>query len=75
MAHVKLLLTLSVLVAAPSLAQPAPPGTAQTKYCMRVGSITGSNIERIYCWTRDQWAEQGVDVDAEWPREGIKTIG
>ena len=54
---------------------PAPAGTAETRYCMRIEALTGTLIELVKCWTREQWAEQGVDVDREWPKEGIRTIG
>ena len=30
---------------------------------MRIEAITGSRIEELKCWTREEWAEQGVDVD------------
>lgn len=77
MTSLRLFLALG-LVSIPSgaLAQPvpAPEGTAVTRYCMRV-TLTGHVIEPIRCWTRDQWAEQGVDVDREWAREGVKVIG
>ena len=49
----------------------APVGSGDTRYCMRVGPLTGSRVEIIRCWTREQWAEQGVDVDEEWAEEGI----
>ncbi len=52
----------------------APSGTPETRYCMKVDPFTGSRIETIKCWTREQWAEQGVDVDKEWPKEGVKVI-
>ena len=50
----------------------APAGTAGTRYCMRVEAITGSRIETIECWTRAEWADQGVDVDQEWAKEGVE---
>lgn len=53
----------------------APPGTAETRYCMRVGPLTGSRLEQVECWTRVQWTLQGVDVDRDWPEEGVRTIG
>ena len=53
----------------------APAGTADTRYCMRVEPVTGSRIETIECWTRTQWAEQGVDVDGEWAEEGVEVRG
>lgn len=54
---------------------PAPAGTAQTKYCMHIEAITGSRLEEVKCWTREEWAEQGVDVDQDWAMEGVRTIG
>ena len=67
----------SVFAAQPEQApmEPAPAGTADTRYCMRVDPLTGSNIETIRCWTREKWAEQGVDVDKEWAKEGVRVIG
>ncbi len=53
----------------------APAGTPQTKYCMYIEAITGSRLEELKCWTRDEWAERGVDVDQDWPKEGVRTIG
>ncbi|HVF36566.1 MAG TPA: hypothetical protein VNA29_01320 [Sphingomicrobium sp.] len=37
--------------------------------------LTGHLIEPVRCWTREEWAEQGVDVDKEWRREGLRVIG
>ena len=52
----------------------APAGTAETRYCMRIEPITGSRLEEVKCWTRDEWAEQGVDVDRDWAKEGVRII-
>jgi hypothetical protein len=52
-----------------------PAGTPETKYCMRIEAITGSRLEELKCWTREEWAEREVDVDLEWAREGVRTIG
>lgn len=52
----------------------APAGTPATRYCMRIEAFTGTLIEQVKCWTREQWAEQGVDLDRDWAREGIRTI-
>ena len=76
------ILALSMITAASSLAaagpQPdsvgAPTASPDARYCMRVGPITGSLVERVRCWTREQWAEQGVDVDKEWAEEGVTVI-
>jgi hypothetical protein len=54
---------------------PAPAGTPDTLYCMRIEAITGSRLEEVKCWTRAEWAENGVDVDKDWAREGVSVIG
>ena len=53
----------------------APTAGPDAKYCLKVDALTGSNIERIRCWTREKWADQGVDVDKEWAKEGVRVIG
>ena len=83
MAHKELVIALSMIVAASPVSAasqepipPAPPaGTPDTKYCMHIEAITGSRLEQIKCWTREEWAEQGVDVDKDWAKEGVRTIG
>jgi hypothetical protein len=84
MAHHQSTLAFGILVIASSqaiasdnqrLPGNAPSGTAQTRYCMYVEPVTGSRIEQVRCWTRAEWAEQGVDLDADWAREGIRTLG
>lgn len=84
MAHKHSAIALSLIVAAsPLLAanvqspppEPAPPGTPTTLYCMHVDPITGSLVQTIQCWTRAEWAEQDVDVDKEWAKNGVKVIG
>lgn len=64
----------TALVTATTVEQ-APAGSARTLYCMHVEPITGSNVQTIQCWTRDEWADQGVDVDKEWAKNGVRTIG
>ena len=79
MAHKEWILALSMIAAASPLSatQPepaptaAPAGGPDTRYCMRVEPATGSRIETIQCWTRQEWAEQGVDVDKDWAEEGV----
>jgi hypothetical protein len=56
-------------------ATPAPAGSPETKYCMHIEAITGSRLEKVKCWTRAEWAERGVDVDQDWAKEGVTTIG
>jgi hypothetical protein len=52
----------------------APAGTQATRYCMKVEAVTGTRLERVECWTRAEWASQGVDVDRDWPEEGVRTV-
>ena len=52
----------------------APAGTADTRYCLRVEPHTGSRLESVECWTREEWAAADVDVDEEWPKEGVRVI-
>ena len=73
---------LMVLAVSPVLAQPpeqdnmagAPAAGPDARYCLRVEAVTGSRVERIRCWTREQWAGLGVDVDKEWAKEGVRVI-
>ena len=84
MSHRKLAVTCSLvfLAVSPVLAQPAgrdnmtgaPAAGPDARYCLRVQPVTGTLIERVRCWTRAQWTEQGVDVDREWAREGVTVI-
>lgn len=61
MTHGKLVLALGMIAAAtPALASEdrptaAPPGTPDTKYCMRIVATTGTLIEQTKCWTREHW--------------------
>ena len=57
----------------PPVTTPAPPGTPGTLYCLHV-EVTGSIVEPVQCWTRDEWAEQGVDVDKEWAKNGVGVL-
>ena len=52
-------------------ARSAPMESADAKYCLRVEPVTGSLVETVRCWTRAEWAEQGVDLDKEWAKEGV----
>lgn len=53
----------------------APPAGPDAKYCMRVEAPTGTRIEPVECWTRLEWAEEGVDVDHDWAKEGVAVLG
>ena len=48
-----------------------PVANAEGKICLRVAPVTGSLLETIQCWTREQWADQDVDVDKEWVENGV----
>ena len=52
----------------------APAAGPEARYCLRVEPVTGTLVERVRCWTRGQWVEQGVDVDKEWAKEGVSVI-
>ena len=84
MAYRKLVIAFGMIAAAspvsatsqhPDAATGAPAGTPETRYCMRIEAITGSRIEELKCWTREEWAQHGVDVDHDWAKEGVRTIG
>ena len=53
---------------------PAASDSPDTQYCLRVEAVTGTRLETVRCWTRAEWIEQGVDVDKEWAREGVRVI-
>jgi hypothetical protein len=79
MAH-ELLIAVSLIAAQPTEANampaaPAPPGTPETRYCLRVDPLIGSRIETIQCKTRDEWAALELDVDQEWAENGVRVIG
>jgi hypothetical protein len=83
MAHKQLILAFGMIAAASPVsamsqdAVPmtgAPAGTPETLYCMRIEAITGSRLEELKCWTRQEWAENEVDVDRDWAREGVAII-
>ena len=83
MAHKKLVVALSMIVAASPLsaAKPdpaptagAPTASADARYCLRVEAVTGTRLETVQCWTREEWAELEVDVDKDWAKEGVRII-
>ena len=62
----------------PELANPptaAPAASPDARYCLRIEAVTGTRLEKVRCWTRQEWAEQDVDVDREWAKEGVAVIG
>ncbi len=60
--------------ATPAMPMPAPVEGPNALYCLRIEAVTGSRLETVRCWTRAEWAEQGVDVDQDWAEEGVSVI-
>ena len=68
----ELAVTFSLIVTAvsPVLAQSAdrdnlagaPAAGPEARYCLRVAPVTGSLVERVRCWTREQWVEQAAGM-------------
>ena len=81
MAHRELLAALGMIIVASAASaangptSPAPAGTPQTKYCLHVAPVTGSLAQTIQCWTREEWADEGVDVDQAWAKDGVGLVG
>ena len=86
MAHQALAVALSMFAAiapaAASQSDPMPPMAPamapaagdDARYCLRIEAVTGTRLEQVRCWTRQQWAEREVDVDQEWAKEGVAII-
>ena len=82
MAHKELIVALGMIVAASPLLATSPEptpltaqaGTPETRYCLRIEAVTGTRLEKVRCWTREEWAAQEVDLDKEWPKEGVRVI-
>ena len=83
MAYGKLALALTAIAVAspvsairpdPETVSVAPDAPPHAKYCLRIEAITGSRLEEVKCWTRQEWADQDVDVDEEWAEEGVRVI-
>ena len=83
MAHKELIVALSMIAAATPVSasqtevapMAAPAAGPDARYCLRIEAITGSRLERVLCWTRQEWADNEVNVDEEWAREGVRVIG
>lgn len=80
MALRKLAVALCVLAAAsPATAvvprdNPAETDGPNVLYCMHIEAVTGSRLERVVCWTRAEWAYNDVDLDKDWPKEGVSIL-
>ena len=48
-----------------------PVANSEGKICLRVAPVTGTLLETVQCWTREEWAVQDVDVDKEWAENGV----
>jgi len=83
MSHWKWAVACSLAVAgSPASAHPpardpmagAPAAGRDARYCLRVEPVTGTLTERVRCWTRAQWDEQGVEVDKAWAEDGVSVV-
>ena len=72
-----LTLAMALATAAAQDAMPAasaPQAPPDALYCLRVEAATGTRLETVQCWTRDEWAENEVDVDKDWAKEGVAVL-
>ena len=70
---VKVLVTVGLgLIVAASAAPAAPIAKSggntsaqapETKYCLKLDRMTGSNIDRSGCRTKAEWRKLGIDID------------
>jgi hypothetical protein len=87
MAWMRILLA-SILIAGavPSAASPsdrndhaasagAPAAPERALYCLKMEPITGTRIGSVLCWTRQQWADNDIDLDKAWAEDGVEVIG
>ena len=77
MAHKAFVIALASMAASPAVAavqepaSPTPVANTRGEYCLKVAPMTGNLVETVRCWTREEWADQGVDVDKEWAENGV----
>ena len=76
MVHKSIAAVITIVAALPVAAAsaertPPPMEGPDARYCMHVEAVTGSLVQTVRCWTREQWADQGVDLDEEWSKEGL----
>jgi hypothetical protein len=50
----------------------APEGAL---YCLKMEPVTGTRIGSIMCQTRQQWADDEVDLAQAWAEDGVEVIG
>ena len=53
---------------------PAETDGPNVLYCMHIEAVTGTRLERVVCWTRAEWAANDVDLDRDWPKEGVSIL-
>ena len=53
----------------------APPAAENALYCLKMEPITGTRIGSILCWTRQEWADNDIDIDEVWAEDGVEVIG
>ena len=53
----------------------APDAPEGALYCLKMEPITGTRIGSVLCWTRQEWAENDVDLDEAWGEDGVEVIG
>ena len=53
----------------------APDAPEGALYCLKMEPITGTRIGSILCWTRQQWADNDIDLDKAWAEDGVEVIG
>ena len=58
----------------PGVGMGAPLAPPDARYCLHVGPLTGSLVETVECWTREEWVDQDVNIDKEWAKEGVAVL-
>lgn len=82
MAREQVLITAAALIASPvwasedeTVAEGAPPASESALYCLRMEPITGTRIGSIMCWTRQEWADNDINIDEVWAEDGVRVDG
>ena len=53
----------------------APPAPETALYCLKMEPITGTRIGSVLCWTKQEWADNEIDLDEAWAEDGVEVIG
>lgn len=82
MAWKNVLITAAAMVASPAWAsqeasapEGAPPASDEALYCLRMEPIVGTRIGTVMCSTRQEWADNDIDIDAVWAEDGVRVVG